>query len=92
MTVFGLYDNPDSVMEDAQMYPHSRLAACSPDRLLRCPDLHRLHLCHDSLILEGRDGRIVYQPVVLDSFFRLRAYPGGHKWIDLCVMTGFDNF
>ena len=91
MTILGLYDNPDSVMEAMQMYPHSRLGECSPDGLLRSPDLHRLHLCHDSLSLEGRDGRIVYQPVVLDSFIRLRASPGGHKWIDLCVMTGFDN-
>ena len=78
-------------MGAVQMYPYSRLAACSPDRLLRSPDLHRLHFCHDSLSLEGRDGRIVYQPVVLDSFFRLRASPGGHKRIDVCVMTGFDN-
>ena len=91
MTIFGLYDSPDSVMEVVQMYPHSRMAACSPDRLLHSPDLYRLHLCHDSLSLEGRDGRIDYQPEVLDSFFRLRASPGGHKWIDLCVMKGFDN-
>ena len=89
MTILGLYDGPDYVMEAVQKYPHQRLAACSPDRLLHSPDLHRFHLCHDSISPEGRDGRIVYQPVVLDSFFRLRASPGGHKWVDLCMMTGF---
>ena len=92
MTIFGLYDGPDSVMEAVQKYPHSRLAACSPDRLLHSPDLHRLHLCYDSISSEVRDGRIVYQPVVLDSFIRLRPSPGGHKWIDLCMMTGFRSF
>ena len=91
MTIFWLNGSSDSVMEPVQMYPHSPLAACSPNRLLRSPDLHRLHLCHESLNHEGRDGKIVYQPVVLYNLFRLHASPGGHKWIDLCVMTGFDN-
>ena len=55
-------------------WPFARLI-----RLLRSPDLHRLHPCRDSLCPKGRDGRIVYHPVVLDSLFRLRASPGGHK-------------
>ena len=92
MTIFGLYDSPDSVMETVQKYPHQRLATCSPDRLLHSPNLHRLHLCRDSISPEGRGGRIVYQPVVLDSFFRLRASTGGQKCIDLCMMTGFRSF
>ena len=79
MTIFGLYDSPDSVMEAVQKYPHQRLVACSPDRLLHSPDLHRLHLCRDSISPKGRGGRIVYQPVVLDGFFGLRASPGGKK-------------
>ena len=79
MTIFGLYNGPDSVMEDVQIYPHSRLVAGSPDRLLRSPDSHRLHLCHDRLSPDGRDGRIVLQSVGLDSFSRLRAFPGGRK-------------
>ena len=82
MTILDLYDGPDSVLEAVQKYPHS------PDRLLHSPDLQYLHLCRDSISLEGRDGRIDYQPVILDSFFRLRASPG-HKLIDLCTMTGF---
>ena len=75
MTILDLYDGPDSVLEAVQKYPHSRLAACSHDKLLHSPDLHCLHLCRDSISPEGRDGRIVYQPVVLDSFFRLCASP-----------------
>ena len=78
-TILGLYDSPDSVMEDVQMYPHSCLTAFSPDRLLPNPDLHSLHLCHDSISPEGRNGRIVYQPVVLESFFLLIASPEDHK-------------
>ena len=89
MTILGLYTGSDSVMEAVQTYLHPRLAACSPDRLLRSSDLHRLHLCHDNISPEGRDGGILFQPVVLDSFFRLRAFTGGHKWIDMCTMTGF---
>ena len=65
ITILGLYDSPDSVMEAIQNYPHQRLAACSPDRLLHSPDLHRLHLCHDSISPDGRDGRIVFQSVIL---------------------------
>ena len=92
MPIFGRYDSPDFVMQAVQKYPHQRLAACSPDRLLHSPDLHRLHLCHDSISPEGRGGRIVYQPVVLDRFCRLRASPRGHKCIDLCMMTDFRLF
>ena len=55
-------------MEVVQKYLHPCLAACSPDRLLHSPHLHRLHLCHDSISPEDRYGRIVYQSVVLDSF------------------------
>ena len=75
MTILDLYDGPDSVIEAVQKYSHSRLAACSPDKLLHSPDLHRLQLCLDSTSPWGRDGRIVYQPVVLDCFFRLRVSP-----------------
>ena len=73
MTSLWLYDSPDFVMEAVQKYPHSRLATCSPDRLLHSLNLHRWHLCEDRLSPEGRDGRIIYQPVVLDNFSRLRA-------------------
>ena len=78
MTVLALYDSPNSVTEAVQTYPHPHLVACSPDRLLHSPALHRLYPCHDSLSPEGRNGRIVYQPVVLDSFLGLHASPG-HK-------------
>ena len=79
MTILGLHDGPDYVTETVQKYPHSRLAAWSPDRLLHRPDMNRLHPCHNSISPEGRDGRIFYQPVALDSLFRLRASQGGHK-------------
>ena len=89
MTIFGLHDSPDSVMEAVQMYPHSRSAACSPDRLLRSPDLQRLHLCNESLSAEGRDGRLFYHPVVLGSFCDF-AHPQ-EATNEPCVVTGFDN-
>ena len=91
MTILGLYDGPDSVMEAVQKYPHSGLAACSPDRLRHSPDLHRLNRCLVSISPEGRDCRVVYQSVVLDSFFRLRASPWWHE--STCVWWQvFDDF
>ena len=89
MTILGLYDGSDSVMEAVQKYPHMCLATCSPDRPLHSPELHHLHLCQDSISPEGRDGGKVYQPVVLDRLFRLHAFPWGHKWVDLRMMTVF---
>ena len=59
MTIPGLHNSLDSVMEIVQKYPHSCLAACSPDSLLHSAYLHRLNLCHDSMNLEGRDDGIV---------------------------------
>ena len=54
MTSLGLYDSPDSVMEAAQNYLQSRLAACSTDRLFHSPNLHRLYICGGKLNPEGR--------------------------------------
>ena len=59
MTSRELYDSRDSVMEAVQKYPHSRLAACSPGRILHSPILRHMHLCGDRLNPEGRNGRIV---------------------------------
>ena len=44
MIILGLYDSSDTVMEAVLKYPHSRLAARSPDRLLHSPDLHCLRV------------------------------------------------
>ena len=69
-----LYDNPDSVTEDTQKHPHSRLAARSLDKPLHSTTLRRLNLCGDRLSPEGRDGRAVYQSTVLPCFDIIYAH------------------
>ena len=73
------------------MYPYWSLAVCSLDRLLHSPNIRRLHFW-GRLSPEGGDGGdggTIYQPVVVDSSSRLRTSLGGHKRIDLCMMTDF---
>ena len=73
MTSLELYDSSGSVMEAVL----SRLAAHSPDSLINIPNVRCLHLCGDRLSSEGRDSRIVFQGIVLDSFSQLRvSLPG----------------